>query len=109
MANKPGIRPALIFIGCATSSDDVRSITWTSWTSTSATGTGTHAINTCRPTCGVGGTYTYFPVTVRLSSPGYLDGMPLFKTISMTPTTSAGKPETVTAVRPYGAWGWVPN
>jgi hypothetical protein len=107
-ANGPDTRPTLIFIGCATSADYLSSITWTTWSSTSAIGSATHAINDCQPSCATGA-YTTFPVAVQLSNPGYLDGMFVFETISMTPTTSVGHAETETANSPYGSWGWVPN
>ncbi len=108
-ANAPGLRPSAIFIGCATSADNLSSITWTSWTASAATGTGTHTINNCVPSCAGSRSFQKFPVTIQLSDPGELDGMGVFKTISMTPTTSVGVPETVTADGLYGLWGWVPD
>jgi hypothetical protein len=107
-ANAPGVRPRMVFVGCATSADTLSSITWTRWTATGASGTGTHSINDCVPNC-ASGSYTKFPVTVQLSAPGDLGGMDVFTTISMTPTTNVGVPETVTANGLYGSWGWVPN
>jgi hypothetical protein len=106
--NAPDVRPRTFFVGCATSADMLSSITWTSWTATEASGTGTHSVDNCVPNC-ASGSYTKFPVTVQLSAPGDLGGMDVFTTISMTPTTNVGVPETVTANGLYGSWGWVPN
>jgi hypothetical protein len=105
-ANEPDVRPTNIFLGCATSADNLSNITWTSWTSTGATGSGTHAINNCQPDC-AGGTFTNSPVTVQLSAPGSVNGLFVFTTISVTPTTSSGQPETDTVSS--SSWGWVPN
>ena len=102
----PGVRPALIFIGCATSADMLKDITWSSWKTTGATGTATHGINNCKPSCAQG-TYTYFPVQVRLINPARVKGMLVFQTIEMSPTSRVGLPETVTEHNPpYGIWGW---
>jgi hypothetical protein len=96
----------LIFIGCATSADMLKNISWSSWTTTGARGAATHGINGCKPNCAQG-TYTYFPVDVRLSNPARLNGILVFKTIVMSPTSSVGQPETVTEHNPpNGLWGW---
>ena len=105
-AKVPGLRPALIFIGCATSANNLQHISWSTWTATGATGSATHGINDCKPSCAQG-TYTYFPVNVRLSNPGRLNGMLVFKTIAMSPTSKVGRPETATEHDPpNGIWGW---
>jgi hypothetical protein len=106
-ANVPAIRPGLIFIGCATSNEYLSSITWTQWLGMGATGNGTDNVNDCQPNAS--GTYTRFPVNVSLTDPTNLDGMIVFTTISMTPTSNSGQPKTVTAGGLYGAWGWVPQ
>ncbi len=102
------IRPTSLFIGCATSADNVGAITWSTWTSTGATGTATHNVNDCQPNCAEG-TYSHVAVNVRLSNPGNLDGLYVFRTISMTPTSGAGGPQAFTANGLYGQWGWVPS
>ena len=47
--NRPGsgIKPSLIFFGCATSADSLSDIQWDAWTAVIATGTATHNINDC--------------------------------------------------------------
>lgn len=101
--NNPGIRPSLIFIGCATSADHLSNIVWTGWTATSAVGTGTHAINNCQPNCAQG-SFTTDPVKIQLTNPGYVNAVLVFRTISLTPTSGRGTPETTSQ-----SWGWVPN
>ena len=96
----------MIFVGCATSADNLSPIRWASWTAAGATGNGMHNINNCEPDCAAG-TFTSFPVSVALSDPVSVDGMLVFATISMTPTTDVGQPETVTAAGLGGTWGWV--
>lgn len=108
-SNAPGFEPGAIFMGCATNADSLESVTWTSWTATAATGTGTHFINYCVPDCANSTSFVRFPVAIQLSDPGQLEGMEVFKTISMTPTTKVGTAETVTATGLYGLWGWVPS
>jgi PASTA domain len=100
-----GIRPTQIFFGCATSADFLSPISWSSWTSTTATGSATHNIDNCQPDCAAG-TYSTFPVAVQLSNPGYLDGQFVFRTIRTSPTSGEGSPESATATGLYGAWGW---
>jgi len=99
------IRPTLIFFGCATSADNLMHITWSTWTTTAAAGTAMHNVNNCHPNCAEG-TYTSFPVAVRLSDPAYLGGVFVFRTIMTTPTGRRGEAETSTATGLYGAWGW---
>lgn len=95
----------MIFFGCATSNDFLGSIGWSSWTAAAADGTAIHNVNNCQPDC-AGGTYAKFPVEVRLSNPGYLDGVFVFQTITTSPTTGAGTTESSTATALYGSWGW---
>lgn len=104
-AGGSGIRPPTIFFGCATSNDVLGPITWNRWTSDDATGTAVHSVNDCHPSCAQG-TYTRFPVDVRLSDPGRLDGLLVFRTVTATPTTGVGTTESSTATGLYGSWGW---
>jgi hypothetical protein len=114
-----GFEPTSIFIGCATSADNLVNIVWSTWTATNSTGTATHNINDCQPDC-AGGTFSGFPVEVTLSDPAMLNGVYVFTTITMTPTTTSGSRESATNVPcvsgPSGTcsssgpdWGFVPN
>lgn len=98
-----GYKPALIFIGCATSADNLDHLTWTSWTSTFATGTAEHNLNNCRPSCAQG-TYSHYAVVVTLSNPGAVNGKLVFRKIVVSANSAEGS-ETVTS----GSWGWVPS
>ena len=110
-----GVKPSGIFFGCATSADNLNHISWSSWDTSSATGTATHSINNCTPTC-VQGTFTSFPVDVTLSNPGIMNGAYLFRNISTVPTTNSGAPESATdqpcasKCPTYGVnWGYIPS
>ena len=47
-------KPTIYTLECATGETAVRRITWSSWTSKSATGTGTLWIDLCKPNCAYG-------------------------------------------------------
>ncbi len=97
-----GIRPELIFIGCATSADRLEDITWAKWSATAAYGLAEQYINNCIPNC-ADGTFTTAQLKVLLSNPGYFDGTFVFRTLSFT--TATGPPQTLTV--PGDSWGWV--
>jgi hypothetical protein len=114
-----GFEPTTIFIGCATSADNLGSIHWTSWAMTNAIGTASHNINNCEPDC-ADGTFSTFPVQVTLSVPATLEGVLVFTVITMTPTSSRGSQESATdAACPTGSsgpcassgpdWGFIPS
>ena len=97
--------PALIFFGCATSAIYVDTITWTSWTATSATGYGTLHVNQCNPTCAAG-TYDTYQATIQLTNPSIMIGnQPLFQNITVV-TNLHGPVET--GSDPTADWGSVP-
>jgi HAAS domain-containing protein len=102
----PASEPALIFFGCATSATLVDTITWTSWTATSATGYGTLRVNQCNPTCAAG-TYDTYPATIRLTNPSItVANQPLFQNITVV-TNLTGPVET--GSDPTADWGFVPT
>jgi hypothetical protein len=114
-----GMEPTLIFIGCATSADNLSNISWSSWSATSATGTATHNVNNCQPDC-AGGTFSSVPVEVTLSDPADLGGGYVFTTITITPMTASGSQESATnsaceagSLGPCSSggsvWGFVPE
>ena len=84
----PAVRPSRIVYagngwgfyagaGTASKSPHAGSLHWTTWTLTQATGSGNVWIDDCTPDCATG-TYRPYPVTVKLSSPGRLDGYYVF-------------------------------
>ncbi|HTY29530.1 MAG TPA: hypothetical protein VMD51_15520 [Mycobacterium sp.] len=104
-----GLRPTLIFIGCATSADYLSRLVWTDWTATSATAAAVHNVDNCKPDCAQG-TYLRFPVRVTLSGPDRQAGVTIFHRISAIPTTTVGTAETATVPPGTGPdWGWVPD
>lgn len=61
------VRPASITLACADNGWGVEAMVWTSWTASSATGTGTFWEKLCKPNCAEGNIGTY-PVAVTLSA-----------------------------------------
>jgi hypothetical protein len=60
--------PSEVVLSCADGNAYVSGITWSSWTATSAQGTGTLNLNNCIPDC-AGGTFGKSATAVTLSSP----------------------------------------
>jgi hypothetical protein len=106
---RSAVRPTALFIGCATSADNVDQLVWTTWTGTAATGSGRHNVNSCQPDCAEG-KLTSYAVSVALSNPGYVQGIPdfagvyIFRTLTLAADGKAGG-EMVTI--PPGNWGFV--
>lgn len=61
-------KPKVYVITCADANTEIRSMTWKTWSSNIALGTGTYEYNTCTPTC-VAGHNVNDPATVTLSKP----------------------------------------
>ena len=61
--------PHSIVVTCADGNFRIRSIRWSSWMATSATGRGIARVNTCAPNCAEGRNASYRAVTVRLWRP----------------------------------------
>ncbi|MFE2996253.1 hypothetical protein ACFXG4_14705 [Nocardia sp. NPDC059246] len=85
--SQPQTRPSAIIITCADGNHSVSDITWSSWTDSSARGTGTEHRNTCTPSCAEGQKES-MPVTVELTTP--VNGI----FTQMTLDSGNGKPET---------------
>lgn len=60
------VKPSVFFKSCADGGTTVGEIKWSSWSKDGARGSGTYAINDCKPDC-KSGTLTKVPVTVVLS------------------------------------------
>jgi hypothetical protein len=64
----PGsVRPSTITLTCADNGIGVQNMTWTTWTTSAATGQGMLWLNLCQPNC-ADGKFAYYPVQVRLSN-----------------------------------------
>lgn len=92
-----GVRPEVIAIGCATSAEYLKDITWEKWTGTGLDGLAelyTRSAN---------GAVSAAQVKIGLSNSGYVRGKLVFRTLSFT--TATGPPQTLTV--PGASWGWV--
>jgi hypothetical protein len=61
------VRPATISLACGDGGIGVEKVTWSAWTSSTATGQGSFWENLCQPSCAEGKIATY-PVTITLST-----------------------------------------
>lgn len=77
------IRPAVITLACADDGLGVTNMTWTSWTTSAATGTGTLWEKLCKPNCADGQIGTY-PVAVTLSAVKTSSQGPWFSRLTVT-------------------------
>jgi hypothetical protein len=66
--NPPTMEPSEIPLACADYGEVFTGITWSSWTATSAHGTGTYSQNDCTPDC-ASGTFHSYPTSIVLSDP----------------------------------------
>ena len=60
------VEPSTITLACADDGIGAQDLTWTTWTSTGASGSGTVWENDCTPDC-ASGTFHDFPATIALS------------------------------------------
>lgn len=82
-----GVRPTTLIIGCGGSHPDyVTNITWSTWSSTSARGTGTLRVDLCTPVCATGPEGTY-PASITLSHPATVGGQPIFGCLAVIAPT----------------------
>jgi hypothetical protein len=66
--SKAQYKPILITVACGDGYTYVNKLKWSTWTTTTATGKGDYAYNTCTPSC-VSGHIKSDPVTATLSEP----------------------------------------
>jgi hypothetical protein len=65
----PSFEPTAIRVACADGGWNLTDLTWTSWTSASATGTGTLIYNDCEPSCVAGHFHQVHGTLVVLTDP----------------------------------------
>lgn len=83
----PSFEPRTFFVACGDGNAFVSSITWCSWSTTSAHGHGTLGTNACRPDCAAG-TFEGSPTDVSLTAPvATSDDGPLFSVAEIGSTT----------------------
>lgn len=66
--HEPEVRPAEIVFFCGDGNGYVNDISWNSWETETASGSGTLNMNDCTPSC-AGGTFVRTPVTIDISDP----------------------------------------
>ena len=78
----PVQRPAQIMLTCADGGMIVTGITWQTWSSKQALGTGIYSQNMCDPSCAEGSRVDV-PVTIKLSEPFEYKGRNVLKTLDI--------------------------
>ena len=91
----PEIRATFITLACGDGTVTLSDINWTSWGSSSATGTGSFGTVQCVPNCAQG-TETKTPASITLSDPSTGNGGPVFQNVSVVPLTGGGQAQTFT-------------
>ena len=87
--NKPKFKPANVILACGDASLGATGVSWSSWTSKSAVGTGTGQLNDCNPDCVHGKTKTA-PMQLRASKPQTCkNGKRVYTKLSYTWTSGA--------------------
>lgn len=76
------VEPHQFLLLCGDGAAQVSDIRWTSWTDSSAKGTGTYDVNGCVPSCGAGRTVSY-PATLVVDTPQSRDGAAYFTTVTV--------------------------
>ena len=104
-SNSPGavqLRPAFIGFGCVAVNTAVTAITWTTWTSSFAIGTGTFNQDNCDPDC-ASGVHTTSRAAVSLTDPGHHLGRLVFQSVTVSPIRGGAPVEDTSG--PGTAWG----
>ncbi len=80
--NAPLSDPGTIILACASGNTLVQGIDWSSWTATSATGSGTYVTGSCDINCPQGSSTSY-AASVTLSNPGQTQYGLIFQTLTV--------------------------
>ncbi|MGC8514334.1 MAG: hypothetical protein ACP5P1_15065 [Acidimicrobiales bacterium] len=67
--SNPSVKPVKIVLSCGDFGEFLTGVTWSSWSSVSATGTGTLHYNDCNPNCAAGHFHTVSGMKFTLSAP----------------------------------------
>ncbi len=94
----PVQRPEEIMLTCADGGMIVTDITWTTWTSKQALGTGIYSQNMCEPSCAEG-TREDVPVTIKLSELFDYKGRNVLRTLDIQAIGGRGLPSGGTSMR----------
>ena len=88
-------QPESITVTCADGGELIHSITWTTWTSKNASGTGIYSINLCNPNCAEGQRLEE-PVEVALSNAEQDSKKIVYKTLIFTTLSGQNLPQEIT-------------
>jgi hypothetical protein len=77
----PAVTPVAIVLACGDANASLVDLTWSSWTSSSATATGKYTRNTCVPNCALG-TFVTSQAVIRLAYPIETGVGPEFASVS---------------------------
>jgi len=95
------VRPAAFVLACGDGNSRLASLHWTRWDASAALGTGSNAVNDCKPYCAAG-TFRSYPVTVRLDRPeARADGSGEQHYTRLTLTYTDGRPDGAPRVVTY--------
>jgi hypothetical protein len=101
--NSPVSHPGGITIACGDGGVNVTNIDWTSWSQTSATGSGDLQVNTCTPDCASGAIDSYPGSRVALTQPVTSGGVRTFSCVTITSPAASGVQ--TTPICGVGNWG----
>ena len=99
-APQPTTYPTQMSTNCGGSSQTpVNDLRWSTWTTTSAAGTGVYVENKCVPDCAAGN-YSQFPASIVLSSPGVTTWGTLFTRAQITYVDQSGQSQSMNVTYP---------
>lgn len=93
-------KPKSIVVTCADANFMIKKITYSSYGTKSAKGSGTASVNGCDPNCAAG-TFQSYPVTFALSRVGQCGDVPQFRRLTVTFTGAKPKGQAKTLVQPF--------
>jgi hypothetical protein len=96
MGNKLTRPQGTVVLACGDGNIEISQTTWSSWTSSSASGTTTLDVNLCHPTCVQSKMSSFTHSSVRLSGVRHTASGPVFSRVTIS-YRHAGKVATVTA------------
>ncbi len=79
---KTSVKPTSLVVACADNGIGVEDLSWASWTTTEATGTGSVWENDCAPNC-AGGTIHHYPASVMLTDVKTTVSGPVFSQLNV--------------------------
>ncbi len=84
--SRPSVEPTEIILTCADGGTTLEQIHWTTWSTTSATGTGVLKYNDCQPSCAQGKFHSVAGAHITLTAPVTgATGETVWSTIAFTP------------------------